>query len=152
MNEAEIPGGLQTSAWDPKAFVDHLAAGWQLSDPDAFVAHFRPVIHPDVISRQPLSKPRVGIDALEKQFRDIFRLLPGATAAIRSWGSAQPNVYVEFQISAPGGGRGFRMNTCDRFTLVNGSITERCVYFDPGALLAFALRRPGRWTALLRAR
>jgi hypothetical protein len=138
-------------SWDPDRFVEQLAAGWQLGDPHAFIHHFHLAIHPDVVSKQPLSKTRVGRSALEKQFLSIFRLLPGATAEITSWAVAEPNVYVDLSLTAPGR-RVFRMDTCDRFTIIDGLITERRILFDPGPLVAFVLRHPRRWPALARAR
>ena len=146
------PSYCPPPGWHPGFFVDHLAAGWRLGDPEAFVAHVRPAIHPDVVSAQPMSPVRTGRAALEEQFRGIFRMLPGATAAIRSWGSAEPNVYIEFELTAPAPRRRFRLHTCDRFTLAGGLITERAVYFDPAPLLAFLARHPRRWPAALRAR
>jgi hypothetical protein len=141
-----------SAGWAPDAFVEHLAAGWQLGEVEAFISHFRRVVHPDIVSRQPLSPPMAGIDAFEKQFRDTFRLLPGVTATIKSWGSAEPNVYVEWDVHAPGGRHPYRMNSLDRFTLEKGLITERAIYFAPGPLLAFIARHPRRWPAALHAR
>jgi hypothetical protein len=146
------PGCGPDETWDPDSLVRHLAAGWKLADPEAFITHFRPVFHPDVTSRQPLSPPRTGISAVEEQFRRIFRLLPGATATIRSWGSAQPNVYVEFELHAPSRRHPLQLHTCDRFTLTHGLVTERAVYFDPTVLLRFIARNPHRWPAALSAR
>lgn len=145
-------GRLPDDTFDPGRLITHLAAGWKLGDPDAFITHFRPIFHPDVISRQPLSPPRTGINALEKQFRYIFRLLPGATATICSWGSSEPNVYVEFELRAPSRRHSLQLRTCDRFTLTQGLVTERAVYFDPTVLFRFIARNPHRWPAALSAR
>src|ERR1035441_4573525 len=65
---------------------------------------------------------------------------------------AEPNIYVEFELHAPGGRRPLDMGTCDRFTLSGGLITERVVYPGPGPLLGFLARHPGRWPRLLSAR
>ncbi len=133
--------------WNPEALVEYLGEGWRLGDPDAFTAHFRPVFHPQVISQQPLAPRRVGMDALESQFRLIFKLLPGVTAAIRSWGAGKPNVYVEFELQGP-----LTLRTCDKFTVSDGLITERSVFFDSTVLLGYLIRHPGRWHAALGSR
>jgi hypothetical protein len=130
--------------WNPEGLVEYLRAGWQLGDPDDFVAHFHPVFHPQVISLQPLGPQRVGVDALESQFRQIFKLLPGVTAAIRSWGAHEPNVYIEFELQGP-----LTLRTCDKFTVSDGLITERSVFFDSIVLLGYLIRHPGRWPAAL---
>jgi ketosteroid isomerase-like protein len=143
---------IDRMSWTPETFIAHLAAGWQLAEPEAFIRHFRPLVHPDVVSRQPLRRPQTGIAVFEQQFRDLFRLLPGATATIKSWACAEPNIYVEFELHAPGGRRPLDMGTCDRFTLSGGLITERVVYSDPAPLLGFLARHPGRWPRLLSAR
>jgi ketosteroid isomerase-like protein len=135
--------------WEPQGFVNYLAAGWRLGEAEAFIRYFRPIIHPGVVSEQPLSPPQTGIDALEKQFRQIFRILPGATATIRSWAAAQPNVYVEFELHAPARHRALDLRTCDRFTVSDGLITRRSVYFDSAVLLRFLGRHPSRWIAAL---
>jgi hypothetical protein len=145
-------GAPRHQGWNPQGFVNHLAAGWQLGDPDAFIAHFRPLIHPDVTSLQPLSAPAIGIDALENQFRGLFQLLPGVTATVRSWGSAEPNVFVEFELRAPARRHPLLLHTCDRFTLHHGQIAERAVYFDTVILLRFLARNPPRWPAAMLAR
>jgi ketosteroid isomerase-like protein len=141
------PGGYPGGA---PAFIGYLAAGWRLGDPGAFLAHFRPVLHPDVVIRQPLARPQTGIAGFERQFLANFALLPGMTAAIVNWAAAGPTVFAEFDVTAPGGHRPLRMPACDRFTLSGGLITERVTYFDPAAVLAFAARHPRRWPALLR--
>lgn len=132
------------------AFIDYLAAGWQLGDPASFLAHFRPVLHPGVVIRQPGARPQTGIAGFERQFRVNFALLPGMTASIVNWAAAGSTVFVEFDVTAPGGRRPLRLAACDRFTLAGGLITERVTHFDPGAVLAFAARQPRRWPALLR--
>jgi hypothetical protein len=128
--------------WDPGALVGHRDAGWQLSDVDAFINYFHPLVHPDVRSSQPLSPQRVGVEQWDRQFRQIFALLPGVTAMIRSWSATRPHVYVEFDITAPSRQGQFRMTSCDRFTLHDGLITERLVYFDPLPLLRHILCHP----------
>jgi ketosteroid isomerase-like protein len=140
-----------TTGWNPHAFIEHLAAGWRLGDAQAFIEHFRPIVCPDVISRQPLAKPQSGIDAFEKQFRDTFRLLPGVTATIKHWDAAEPHVYVEWDIHVPARRRAYRMNSLDRFTLRDGMIAERAIFFDGSALLGFILSHPSRWRAALAA-
>jgi SnoaL-like domain len=136
--------------WEPDGFINHLAAGWQLGGSEAFIQHFHPIFHPDVVSEQPLSRPRKGIDALESQFRQIFRILPGVTATICSWAASQPNVYVEFELHTPARNRPLELRTCDRFTISGGLITHRSVYFDSAVLLRFLACHPGRWhTALI---
>lgn len=152
MTHPAHPHRLDDGPWAPEAFIEDLAAGWQLGDADAFVAHFKPSFHPDVRSSQPLSKPRIGFAALERQFRGIFALLPGVTATVKAWAAAQPNIYVEFEIAASRNGRRLAMTSCDRFTFASGMITERCVYFDPTKLLGFVLPQPALWPSLLRAR
>jgi len=152
MSATGIQEQAPATGWNPQAFIDHLAAGWQLGEPDAFISHFRPIVHPDVISRQPLSKPEKGIEAFERQFRDTFRLLPGVTATIKAWDAVQPHVYVEWDVYAPAGRHPYRMNSLDRFTLRDGMITERAIYFDGSALVGFIARHPRRWRAALKAR
>lgn len=144
MSESPRVGALKYIDWEPESFVQHLARGWQLGDAEDFVSHFASVIHPDVTSQQPLSEPLRGRTALEHQFRSVFRLLPGMTATIRSWGAAFPNVYVEFDVIVPTGTTPFHFETCDRFTLSEGLIVDRRVYFDPGTLLDFVAGRQSR--------
>lgn len=124
--------------WDPEGFIEHLAAGWSLGDAEAFIDHFRPVIHTDVTSQQPLSSELLkGRSALEDEFRMLFTLLPGTTARIRSWSATPPNVFVEFTVTVTTPDEPFTLETCDRFTLSQGLITDRRVYFDPRGLLDF---------------
>lgn len=149
MTSANQPSPPAVQPWDPRGLVNQLTVGWQLGDPQAFIEYFRPIFHPCVVSEQPLSPPRTGIDALEKQFRQIFSLLPGVTATVRSWAAAQPNVYVEFDLHAPARPHSLTLHTCDRFTLSQGLITHRAIYFDPTVLLRFLARHPSRWHAAL---
>lgn len=139
---------MSASGWDPEGFIAHLAAGWRLGDPEAFIAHFRPVIHPDVTSQQPLSSELLkGRSALEDEFRMLFALLPGATAEIRRWSATEPNVFVEFGVAVSTYDEPFTLETCDRFTLSKGLITDRRIYFDPRGLLDLAGRHsPGSAT------
>lgn len=147
------PGTSETEIkdnWDPLALIGHLGAGWQLPDVDAFIDYFHPLVHRDVRSSQPLSPQRVGVEQWDRQFRQIFALLPGVIATIRSWSATRPHVYVEFDITAPRRRRSFYMTSCDRFTLDDGLITERLVYFDPLPLLGHIVRHPRRWPAAIR--
>ena len=138
--------------WDPEKFIDYLAAGWHLGDPDAFIEHFYPVLHPQVVSEQPLAPRRIGAAALEDQFRQIFKLLPGCTATIEAWGAGEPNVYVDFELQTPRDRHPLRLRTRDRFTVVDGLITERSVCFDPTLLLLYLIRHPSQWRATLASR
>lgn len=129
------------SDWDPQGFIEHLAAGWRLGDAEAFIAHFRPVIDADVTSQQPLSSELLkGRSALEDEFRILFALLPGATAKILRWSATAPDVFVEFIVTVSSCDEPFTLETCDRFTLSEGRITDRRVYFDPRGLLDFVTR------------
>jgi ketosteroid isomerase-like protein len=141
-----------STQWDPDAFIEHLAAGWRLGEGSAFIEHFRPIVCADVISRQPLAKPQTGVEAFEKQFRDTFRLLPGITATIKHWDAVDPQVYVEWDLEAPARPRPYTMNSLDRFTLRDGKIAERAIFFDASKLVAFILTHPARWPAALKAR
>jgi len=150
LDPMRIPGSEKSDDnWDPHALVGHLAVGWQLPDVEAFINYFHPLVHPDVRSTQPLSPQRVGVDQWDRQFRQIFALLPGVAAIIRSWSATRPHVYVEFDISAPRRRGQFNMTSCDRFALEDGLITERLVYFDPLPLLRHMLRHPRRWPAAI---
>jgi hypothetical protein len=144
-------GRQPVATWDPQAFVERLAAGWQLGEVEAFVAHFEAMMDPRVISRQPLARQEVGFAAFERRFRATYALLPGMTAKVLSWGAREPNVYVEWEVSAPGARGSLALRSCDRFTLRDGLIVERAIHFDPSVILAFVALRPGRWPALVNA-
>jgi hypothetical protein len=151
MSASGADGQQHDADWDPQAFVERLAAGWQLGEVEAFVAHFKSMMDPQVSSRQPLAPQETGFAAFERRFRATYALLPGMTAKVLSWGAREPNVYVEWEVSAPGGRGSLALRSCDRFTLRDGLIVERAIHFDPSTILAFAALRPGRWPALVKA-
>jgi hypothetical protein len=126
--------------------------GWRApGDPDAFAAHFREMLAPDVRLIQPLLPTLVGHRAFEERFvKPIFELIPDLHGEVERSAAHDDTLYIELTASGTLAGREVRWRVCDRVTLRNGVAVERESYFDPTPLIAAILTRPRAWPRFLR--
>lgn len=123
------------------AFVTKFADFWETPSP----ARLPELLHPDVVLRQPLAPPAVGIIQAQQQFERFCRCLPDLHARIDHWSADGDVVFIEFTLHARFGGDALAWPTVNRMTLRDGKVTERIAYFDPLAVLPTLLRHPSVW-------
>jgi ketosteroid isomerase-like protein len=144
------------SAPSPTAAAESWLAGfvegWRAPQgPDAFAAHFRPLLAPDVRLIQPQLPTATGLDAFEEDFvRPLFALFPDVRGEVERWGARGEVLYIELTLHGTLAGRPLSWRVCDRVTLRDGVAIERESYFDPGPLLAAIARSPRAWPTFLR--
>ena len=137
-----------------EAWVAGFVEGWRApTGPDAFAAHFRPMLAPDVRLIQPQLPTVTGRRGFEEQFvRPLFALIPDVRGEVERWAARGETLYIELTLSGTLGGRPVSWRVCDRVTLRDGLAIERESYFDPGPLIAAVIRTPRAWAPFLRLR
>jgi len=137
-----------------QAWVEAFAEGWrEPKGREAFAAHFRPLLAPDVRLVQPRLRTTVGFRAFEEQFvSPLFALIPDLRGEVERWAMREDTVYIELTLRGSIGGRTFNLRACDRVTLDDGVAVERESYFDPAPLLVAIATTPRAWPRLLRVR
>jgi ketosteroid isomerase-like protein len=143
------------SAVSPTAAETWLAGfreGWRAPQgPDAFVAHFCPMLAPDVRLIQPQLPTTTGLRAFEEDFvRPLFTLFPDVRGEVKRWAARGEVLYIELTLHATLAGRPLSWRVCDRVTLRDGLAIERESYFDPAPLLSAIARSPRAWPTFLR--
>jgi ketosteroid isomerase-like protein len=119
--------------------------------PDAFAAHFRPMLAPDVRLLQPQLPTVTGVRGFEQRVvRPLFTLFPDIRGEVECWAAREDVLYIELTLRATLAGRPVSWRACDRVTLRDGLAVERESYFDPAPLLAAIARSPRAWPAFLR--
>jgi hypothetical protein len=138
----------------PAAWVEGFAEGWRAPrDPDAFAAHFRPLLSPSVRLIQPRLPATVGYGAFEERFvAPLFALIPDLHGEVERWAARDDTLYIELTLRGSLGRRSFSLRACDRITLRDGLAVERESYFDPAPLLAAIAATPRAWPRFLRLR
>jgi len=133
-------------------WVEGFAEGWRApAGPDAFSAHFRELLAPEVRLIQPQLPTTIGYEAFEEGFvRPVFALMPDVHADVERWAIDGESLYIELTVSGTLGGRSIGWRVCDRVTLRNGIAVERESYFDPTVLMGAVLKRPRAWPRFLR--
>lgn len=136
----------------PEEFPEVFARGWALPKPTAFLDYFLPLISPTATFTQPMFPPAHGHQEITSLFRGMFTLMPEMTADPLTSAVQGNTVFIESDCSATLGGKPVRFPVCDRFTIQQGQIIERCSYSDPLPLVLATLRRPTAWPRVLRSR
>jgi ketosteroid isomerase-like protein len=133
-------------------WVEGFARGWRApAGPDAFAAHFRELLAPDVRLIQPQLPTVVGHQAFEEGFvRPTFALIPDIHGVVERWAARGDSLYIELTVSGTLGGRPVSWRACDRVTLRDGVAVERESYFDPTILIGAISRRPRAWPLFVR--
>jgi hypothetical protein len=137
------------------AWVAGFAEGWRApASADAFVAHFRELLAPDIRLIQPQVPPTDGFDAFEREFvRPLFALIEGIHADVERWAADGDTIYVELTLRGTVGRRPLSARVCDRVRLnPDGRAAERETYFDPTPLLGAVARSPRAWPLFLSLR
>ncbi|HEV7586287.1 MAG TPA: nuclear transport factor 2 family protein [Solirubrobacteraceae bacterium] len=135
-----------------RAWVEGFAAGWRRpGGAEAFAAHFRPMLAPNVRMHQPQLPTIEGHRAFEEDFvKPLFAWMPDLRGEVERWGSRGDALYIELTLHGTLAGRPISWRVCDRITLRDGVAIERESYFDPSPLLAAVLRTPRAWPGFLR--
>jgi hypothetical protein len=135
-----------------RTWVEGFADGWRApSSPEAFAAHFRPLLAPDVRLIQPQLPTLEGHRAFEEEFvKPLFALMPDLHGDVERWGSRGDALYIEMTLRGTLRGRPLSWRVCDRVTLREGVAIERESYFDPSPLLAAVAMAPRAWPLFLR--
>jgi ketosteroid isomerase-like protein len=136
---------------EAERFVAEFAQGWAEPDVEEFIAYFCARFDPEVRLSQPLASDGVGHDALRKQFRRLFTLIPDISGTVRRWAAREGTVFIELELTGTLGGKRIAWTACDVVVLRDGVVMERRSFFDPGRLLLVVLRRPSAWPRLLRS-
>lgn len=95
------------------AFVEGFADFWKAPSPDRLTDH----IHPDVVLVRPLSPPRHGLGAAQREFTRILGLLPDLHGEVDRWSQAGDVVFIEFRLIARLGSEVVEWPVVDRFLL-----------------------------------
>src|SRR5262249_22690162 len=129
---------------EAQAWVAAFAEGWRApAGPDAFAAHFRPLLAPDVRLIQPQLPTTRGRDAFERDFvRPLFALIPDLRGDVERWAARDGNIYIELTLHGTIGRRPLSWRVCDRIALRAGVAVERESYLDPSPLLRAVLASP----------
>jgi ketosteroid isomerase-like protein len=144
------------TATDPETaaqgWVEGFADGWRApSGPEEFVAHFRPMLAPEIRLIQPQLPTIVGHRAFEDQFvKPLFALIPDLHGEVERWASRGDALYIELTLRGTLGGRALSWRVCDRVTLRDGVAIERESYFDPYPILGAVALAPRAWPQFLR--
>jgi ketosteroid isomerase-like protein len=123
------------------AFVTRFADFWDAPSP----ALLPELLHPDVVLRQPLAPPAVGLALAQRQFERFCRCLPGLHAHVEHWSTDSDVVFIEFTLQANLGRDILSWPTVNRLILRDGKAVERVTYFDPLPVLRTLLRHPSVW-------
>lgn len=113
------------------AFVEGFADFWKAPSPDRLTDH----LHPDVVLVRPLSPPRHGLGAAQREFTRILGLLPDLHGEVDRWSQAGDVVFIEFRLIARLGSEVVEWPVVDRFLLRGDKAVERVSYFDSLPLL-----------------
>jgi limonene-1,2-epoxide hydrolase len=137
-----------------ETWVAGFAEGWRAPvGPDAFAAHFRKLLAPDVRLIQPQLPTVVGHEAFKEGFVEpVFALIPNLHGDVERWAADGDTIYIELTVSGTLGDRPVSWRVCDRVRLLDGMAVERESYFDPTVLIAAVLKRPRVWPLFLRLR
>lgn len=135
-----------------QAWVEGFAAGWRKpGSPDAFAAHFRRMLAPEIRLIQPQLPTLAGHRAFEEGFvKPLFALIPDLHGEVERWGSRGDSLYIELTLRGTLGGRPLSWRACDRVTLRDGLAIERESYFDPSPILRAVALAPRAWPRFLR--
>jgi ketosteroid isomerase-like protein len=134
--------------------VAGFAEGWRAPrGPDAFAAHFRELLGPEIRLIQPQLPTLVGHRAFEAQFvKPLFELIEDLHGEVERWAAREDTLYIELTLRGTLAGRPLSWRVCDRVTLRDGVAVERESYFDPAPLIAAILKTPRAWPRFLRLR
>src|SRR4051812_11439655 len=107
-------------------WVAGFAEGWRApSGADAFVAHFRPLLAPDIRLIQPQLPTVVGQRAFAEDFvAPLFALIPDLHGEVERWAARGDGVYIELTLSGTLAGRPLSWRACDRLILRDGIAVE----------------------------
>lgn len=136
---------------DARAFVAYFEQGWrEPRGPDAFIAHFAPLMGPQTRMRQPLAPEAVGEAEFAELFRGTFALSPDLHAHVTDSTVEGDVALIEFELIGSVGRRSFRVPACDRIVVRDGRVLERRAYFDPLPILVAVLLSPCSWARAAR--
>jgi ketosteroid isomerase-like protein len=137
---------------DAARWVAGFTEGWRAPrSPEAFAAHFRGRLAPDIRLIQPQLPTIVGHRAFEERFvAPLFALIPDIRGEVERWAARGDTVFIELTLRGTLGGRSVSWRATDRVTLRDGVAVERESYFDPAPLLAAVARAPRAWPGFLR--
>jgi ketosteroid isomerase-like protein len=139
---------------DAQAWVDGFIEGWRApAGPEAFYAHFRPMLAPDVRLIQPQLPTAVGHEAFRRRFVEpLFTFMPDVHGEVEDWAARGDTLMIALTLIATVGGRPVRWRVVDRIVLRDGVATMRESYFDPTPLLVAVVTRPRAWPRFVVAR
>jgi ketosteroid isomerase-like protein len=128
-------------------FAERFAQAWRLPDLDQHEALWSD----DIVLIQPMMGTLRGRQACRKSFERLFALVPDLHANVHRFGHGKQHVFIEFTLSGTYGGKPIAWDAVDRFTFVNGLISERVSYFDAVPLMRTLAARPRGWGRLARS-
>ncbi len=134
-------------------WLHRFETGWAAgAGPEAFIAHFRPMLAEDVLLIGPWLPATRGLDAFESRFvRPLFALMPDLRARLGRSAVRGETIFAELALEGTlRGGRRVRMRVCDRIELRDGLAIERETYLDPSPLLGALALSPRSWPLMAR--
>ena len=134
-------------------WVKGFAAGWrEPRSAEDFVAHFTPMLAPDVRMVQPMMPPLAGLDAFRTGFAEpLFSMIPDLHGTVRGWAAEGDVIFIDLVLEGTVGGKPMTMETVDRITLRDGLCVERVAFLDPAPLLRAVATSPRTWPRFARA-
>lgn len=135
-----------------EAFVEAFAEGWRAPNHlERMVAHFQPMLAPDVRLVQPQIPTLVGREQFRTGFAEpLFALMPDLHGEVEGWAADGELVYIQIRLEGTLAGRPATFSSCDRITLRDGLIAERVAFSDPTPLVVAVLTRPRAWPVFAR--
>jgi len=155
LSSETVASALSPASPVAERWLQGFRTGWAAgAGPEAFIAHFRPMLDPDVLLLGPQLPPLRGIEAFERHFvTPLFALMPDVRADVGRAAIGGETIFAELTIAGTlRGGRRVRLRACDRIELRDGLAVERETYFDPSPLLAALALSPRSWPVFLGAR
>jgi ketosteroid isomerase-like protein len=136
-----------------EAFVEAFAEGWRApNDLERMVAHFTPMLTPDVRLVQPQIPTLIGREQFRTGFAEpLFALMPDLHGEVEAWAARGDVVFIQVVLRGTLAGRPASFRSCDRITLREGLIAERVAFMDPAPLVKAIVSRPRAWPAFARS-
>lgn len=128
-------------------FAGRFADFWRAPSPD----RLSDLLHPEVLLVQPLSPPRHGLAAAQREFARILNLSPDLRGEVDRWSRVGDVVFIEFRLIARFGDEVVEWPVVDRFLLRGDKAVERVSYFDSFPLMLAVLKHPSTWLGWLRS-
>lgn len=132
---------------DAADLVKRFAEAWTKCDPDAFT----PLFHPDIHLIHPMERNTHGVEEAREFMARTMEQIPDLRYEVQGWSAGSGHVMIWGRLYGTLAGKPIEWPLVDKIKMEDGLIRERVAYFDPTAIAAQVIRRPGAWLPYLRA-